>query len=167
MISAKEVHNVRTQAMQTLQTLIILAFCFCLFSLSACGREGGNTRQETTSTRNAAEEALSVLIDDSQNPLMGTWTNGDCTLTFQADNTYSAVFNHGEVHEIRGTIVLSGNVLIITDFEGTSACTTSTNSQTASGCYTFTLNGNMLSFSLFHDPCGYRATFLGIAFTKR
>jgi hypothetical protein len=44
---------------------------------------------------------------------------------------------------------VSGNVIIVTD---SGSCISSTSGRTTSGSYTYTIIGNTLTFSLFHDP---------------
>jgi autotransporter translocation and assembly factor TamB len=138
---------------------------FIMVFLFACGSNGGGTSSNTNSQNPVVgESSANTNAANSQNPLAGTWVSGGYSLTFKSDNTYSRNFNLDDVPAVRGSVTVSGNVIIVTDSD---SCISSTTGETTSGSYTYTMSGNTLTFSLFHDPCSDRAAFLGLTYTKQ
>jgi hypothetical protein len=133
--------------------------------LFACGGNGGGTGSNANS-RNplVGESSANTNTANSQNPLAGTWVSGGYSLTFRSDNTYSRDFNLDGIPAVRGSVTVSGNVIIVTD---SGSCISSTTEKITSGSYTYTMSGNTLTFSLFHDPCSDRAAFMGLTYTKQ
>jgi hypothetical protein len=133
--------------------------------LFACGSNGGGNSSNTNSQNPVVgESSANTNTANSQNPLAGTWVSGGYSLTFKSDNTYSRDFNLDDVPAVRGSVTVSGNVIIVTDSD---SCISSTTGETTSGSYTYTMSGNTLTFSLFHDPCSDRAAFLRLTYTKQ
>jgi hypothetical protein len=138
---------------------------FIMVFLFACGSNGGGTGSNTNSQDPLAGESSSnTNTAKSQNPLAGTWVSGGHSLTFKSDNTYSRDFNLDDVPAVRGTVTVSGNVIIVTD---SGPCISSATGKITSGSYTYAMSGNTLTFSLFHDPCSDRAACLGLTYTKQ
>jgi hypothetical protein len=135
--------------------------------LFSCGTNGGGTSSSpNTNSQNSlvGENSLNIHKADPQNPLIGTWVSGGYSLSFKSDNTYLRDFNHEGIPAVRGSVAVSGNVLIVTD---SSSCISSTTEKNTIGSYTYAISGNTLIFSLFHDPCSDRAAFFGLTYTKQ
>ena len=137
-----------------------------MISLLACGSAGsGNSGSNTIPQNPLGEESRSnTYAATSLNPLAGTWVNGGYRLTFKADNTYSRDLNLPGTPAVRGGFTVSGNVILITDFD---SCINGTTGETTSGSYTYTISGNALTFNLFHDACSDREAFLGLTYTRQ
>ncbi len=136
-----------------------------MVSLLACGSGGGSSGSNSNS-QNPREES-SVRSDvNPQNALIGKWVSGGYSLTFKSDNTYLRDFNHERISAVRGSVVVSGNLIMVTDPDGSHSCINA-DGQVARGTYTYTISGNTLTFSLFHDPCSDRAAFLELTYTKQ
>lgn len=150
-----------------------------LASLFACGGNGGGTSSNTNSQIPIGRESSSNTNSQipivresisntntaiSQNPLTGTWVSEGYSLTFKPDNMYSRAFNIDGIPAVRGSVTVSGNVIILTD---SGSCLSSTTGRIESGSYTYNISGNTLTFSLFHDPCSDRAAFMGLTYTKQ
>ncbi len=146
--------------------LTMLSCSFFMASLLACGGTGGGSSGSNTNSQNPRGESSAGLDANHQNPLIGTWVNGGCSLTFESDNTYLRDLNHEGVPAVRGSFMVSGNLIIVTDFDGRHSCINSADGQVVSGSYTYAISGNTLTFNLFHDSCSARAAFLGLAYTK-
>ena len=141
---------------------LLSCFSFFMTSLLACG--SGNSGSSTVPQNPLGEESRSnTYAATSLNPLAGTWVNGGYRLTFKADNTYSRDLNLPGMPAVRGSFTVSGNVIMVTDFD---SCINGTTGDTTSGSYTYTISGNALTFNLFHDPCSDRAAFLRLTYTK-
>ncbi len=148
--------------MKIKQTTLVL-FCFLSAVLLACGSIGDGTSNANKTSQNPHGESSSRLDLNHQNPLIGTWVSRGYSLTFNPDNTYVRDFNHEGIPAVQGSAAVSGNVLIVTD---SGSCISSAAEQSTSGSYTYTLSGNTLTFSLFHDSCSDRAGFFGLTYTK-
>ncbi len=146
--------------MKIKQTTPVL-FCFLSAALLACGSIGDGASSANKTSQNPRGDNSARLDENHQNPLIGTWVSRGYSLTFNPDNTYVRDFNHEGIPAVQGTAAVSGNVLIVTD---TGSCISSEKS--TSGSYTYTLSGNTLTFSLFHESCSDRAGFFGLTYTK-
>jgi len=144
---------------------IFLSFPFML-SLLACGN-GGNTGRvdpdSNTNSQNPDAVSSTRLETISQNPLIGTWVNGEHNLTIKSDNTYMRDINHEGIAAAWGHVLVSGNVIIVSDTEGRKSC----DGQAGSGSYTYTVSNNMLTFNLFYDTCSSRSASFGLTYTKK
>jgi hypothetical protein len=136
-----------------------------LFACGGCG--GGNSTSSNTGSHYPFEGINTTPAESLVNPLVGTWSGGGRSLTFNRDNTYSADVNQEGIPRVWGTITVSGNLMMITDREGPSSCVTSAAAQDGGGSYTYVISGNTLSFSLFHDSCGRRIVLLSPFFSKQ
>jgi len=146
-------------------SLAMLLFSFITVLLFSCGSNGGGSSLNTNLPKPLVGESSSnTNTANSQNPLVGTWISDGYSLTFKSDNTYLRDFNHEGIPAVRGSMTVSGNVIIVTD---SGSCTSSTTGRIESGSYTYTIAGNTLTFSLFHDPCSDRAEFLGQTYTRQ
>ncbi len=145
---------------------VMLLCCVSLVSLIACGREEGGSFTGPN-PQNMFEENGSNSRDFLQNPLLGTWVNREYKLTFKSDNTYEIDFTRDGSSGAWGSITLSGNAIILTDSGGRYSCMPSAAGEVGSGCYTYTMIGNTLTFSLFHDACSSRTAILGLTYTKQ
>jgi hypothetical protein len=145
---------------------LTMSLCsFIVVFLFACGSNGGGTGSNTNSQNPlVGESSAHTNTANSQNPLAGTWVSGGYSLTFKPDNTYSRDFNLDGIPAVRGSVTVSGNVIIVTD---SGSCISSATGKITSGSYTYTMSGNTLTFSLFHDLCSDRAAFLGLTYTKQ
>jgi hypothetical protein len=141
----------------------MLSCSFFMVSLLACGGSSG----PDTDSQNPLGESSTRLDANPQNPLIGTWVSGGHSLTFKSDNTYLRDFNHEGIPAVRGSVMVSGNLILVTDSDGRHSCVNSADGQVVSGAYTYAISGNTLTFSLFHDPCSDRAAFLGLTYTKQ
>jgi len=147
-------------------TMLLCSF-FIVSMLVACGGEGGGSVSGSNQNlQNTVEGIGSSSNIHVQDPLAGTWTNGDQTLTFE-DNTYSTDFNHDGLPEAWGRITRSGNVMIMIDSGGRNSCVYSAALQVVDGIYTYDISGDTLTFGLFRDPCRSRTGFLGLTYTKQ
>jgi hypothetical protein len=145
--------------------LTIIPCSFIMVSLFACGSNGVGTSSNTISQNPLVGESSSnTNTAISQNPLAGTWASGEYILTFKSDNTYFRDYNHEGMPTVRGSVRVSGNVIILTDSD---SCISTTTGETLSGSYTYAISGNTLTLSLFHDPCKDRAAFLRLTYTKQ
>lgn len=147
--------------------LTILSCSFFMASLPACGGTGDGSLGSNTDSQNLHGESSARLDANPQNPLIGTWVSGGYSLTFKSDNTYLRDFNHESIPAVRGSVMVSGNVIIVTDFDGRHSCINSADGQVVTGSYTYAMSGNTLTFSLFHDPCSDRAALLGLTYIKQ
>jgi len=143
-------------------TMLLCSF-FMVSLFLACGT-GGVSSDSNTISVSPRGESSAPLDANLQNPLIGTWVSGGYSLSFKSDNTYLRDFNHEGIPAVRGSVAVSGNVLIITD---SSSCISSTTEKNTIGSYTYAISGNTLIFSLFHDPCSDRAAFFGLTYTKQ
>jgi hypothetical protein len=144
-------------------TMLLCSF-IALF-LIACGNNGEGSSPNTNSLNPlVGENSSNTNTANSQNPLAGTWVSGGYSLTFKSDNTYLRDFNHEGIPAVRGSVTVSGNVIIVAD---SGSCISSTTGKIESGSYTYTIIGNTLTFNLFHDPCSDRAAFLGQTYSKQ
>lgn len=147
--------------------LTMLLCCVSMVFLAACGTGGGSSSGSSTNSQNTLAGSGPSSNDNSQNPLLGTWVSTGYRLTFKSDNTYSVDFTHDGLPEAWGSIDLSGNVIIVTDSDGSFSCKQRATGEVVSGCYTYSIHGNTLTFSLFHDACSGRAAFLELTYTKQ
>jgi hypothetical protein len=139
---------------QTKYALTMLLCSFFMVSLLACSGTGDGSSGSIANAQNPPEASSARLDANPQNPLIGTWVSGGYSITFKPDNTYLRDFNLDGIPAVRGRVTVSGNVIIVTD---SGSC----------GSYTYTMSGNTLTFSLFHDPCSERAAFLDLTYTKQ
>jgi hypothetical protein len=148
-------------------SLAILLLPFFVASLLSCGSNGGGNGSNSITSSHAFVEGIHSSADtSSQNPLIGTWSSGVYSLTFKSDNTYLRDFNHEGIPAVRGSVMVSGNLIIVTDSDGSHSCI-NTDGQVVRGSYTYAISSNTLTFSLFHDACSDRAAFLGLTYTKQ
>jgi hypothetical protein len=152
---------VSTKSKYTLTALLCSFFMVSLHSCGTGGSSGSNTISQNTRGENSPR-----LDANSQNPLIGTWVSGGYSLTFKSDNIYLRNFNQEGIPTVRGINRVSGNLIIVTDSDGSHSCI-NTDGQEVRGSYTYAISGNTLTFSLFHDPCSERAAFLGLTYTKQ
>ncbi len=145
-------------------TLTIVLIPFLIVSLLACGSTGDGTSSPNKTSENPQGGSSVSLDSNLQNPLIGTWVSREYSLTFKPNNTYVRDFNHEGIPAVQGSSTVSGNVLIITD---SGSCISSAAEKSTIGSYTFTLSGDTLTFSLFHDSCSDRAGFFGLTYTKQ
>jgi len=149
----------------TNHSLTMLLYSFMTLFIFACGSNGGGPSLSTNSPNPLVGESSSnTNTANSQNPLAGTWVSSGYSLTFNSDNTYLRDFNHEGIPAVRGSVTVSGNVIIVTD---SGSCISSTTGRIESGSYTYTIAGNTLTFNLFHDPCSDRAAFLDQTYTRQ
>ncbi|HUI68266.1 MAG TPA: hypothetical protein VL087_08650 [Nitrospirota bacterium] len=150
---------------RTNHSLMTLLCSFMVFFFFGCGSNGGGSITNTNSPFPLVGESSSnTNTANSQNPLAGTWVSSGYSLTFNSDNTYLRDFNHEGIPAVRGSVTVSGNVIIVTD---SGSCIGSTTGRIESGSYTYTIVGNTLTFNLFHDPCSDRAAFLDQTYTRQ
>ena len=149
-------------------SLTMLLCSFIWVSLLACGGTGGSSSGSITNTnsQNLRGERSARLDANPQDQLIGTWVSGGYSLTFKSDNNYARDFNHEAIQAVRGSVMVSGNLMIVTDFDGSHSCINA-DGQVVSGSYTYAISSNTLTFSLFHDPCSDRAAFFGLTYTKQ
>ncbi len=62
-----------------------------------------------------------------------------------------------------GHVLVSGNVIIVTDSDGRKSC----DDQGGSGSYTYTVSNTMLTFDLFYDTCSSRSASFGRTYTRQ
>jgi hypothetical protein len=153
----------KTKIKYALTTLLCSFFMVSL--LLACGT-GGDSSGTNTKSQNPHGESSALVDANSQNPLIGTWVSGEYSLTFKSDNTYLRDFHHEGIPAVRGNVMVSGNLIIVTDSDGSHSCI-NTDGQVVRGSYTYAASSNTLTFSIFHDPCSDRALFLGLMYTKQ
>ncbi len=155
--------------MKTTSKYILTVFLCAFFtvSLHACGGSGNGSSESNTNSQNALGDSIARLHANSQNPLLGTWISGEHNLTFKSDNTYLHDFNHEGIPAVRGHVMVSGNLIIVTDSEGRQSCINSTDGNGVSGFYTYAVSNNTLTFALFYDPCSDRSAILRLAYTKQ
>ncbi len=103
----------------------------------------------------------------AQSPLFGTWGNKGHTLVFNSDNTYTGDMNKTGVPGFSGILELSGNVIILTDTGGIHSCSQGDGSGATRGLYTYTVNGNELTFSPVQDLCKNRMALLKLTYKKQ
>ena len=135
-----------------------------MVSLLACGGTGDGNFGSNTNSQNLRGQSNGRLDANPQNPLIGTWVSEEYSLTIKSDSTYLRDFNLDGIPAIRGSVMVSGNVIMVTDY---GSCINSITGGTESGSYTYSIIGNTLTFSLFHDPCSDRAAFLSLTYTKQ
>jgi hypothetical protein len=143
----------------------MLSCSFFMVSLLACG--GGSDSNSNPHSQYPGQESSARLDANTQNPLVGTWVSRGNSLTFKPDNTYLRDFNHEGIPAVRGSVMVSGNLIIVTDSDGRHSCINSADGQVVSGSYTYAISGNTLTFRLFHDPCSDRAAFLCLTYTRQ
>ncbi len=141
---------------------ISLSFPFML-SLLACGNTGDVSPGSNTYSQNPSGGSSTRLETISPNPLIGTWINGEHNLTIKSDNTYMRDINREGVAAAWGHVLVSGNVIVVTDSDGRQSC----EDQGESGSYTYDSGNNTLTFDLFYDTCSSRSTLFGLTFTKK
>jgi hypothetical protein len=150
----------------------VLTVCFMfLFAVSpvSCGSSGGeNSSRANVGSLTTVEGTPSHADVSLQNPLIGSWVSGDHTLVFNSDSRSVRAFNHDDIPAVLGSVVTSGNVIIVTDIsDGRHSCVNSVTGEFVSGTYTYAINGNTLIFNRVHDPCVDRAAFLGLAYIRQ
>ncbi|HUI68783.1 MAG TPA: hypothetical protein VL087_11325 [Nitrospirota bacterium] len=150
---------------RTNHSLAMLLCSFTVLFLFGCGSNGGgSTANINLPNPLVGESSSNTNTANSQNPLAGTWVSGGYSLTFKSDNTYLRDFNQEGIPAVRGSVTVSGNVIIVTD---SGSCITGDTGRIESGSYTYTIVGNTLTLNLFHDPCSDRAAFLGQTYTRQ
>jgi hypothetical protein len=141
---------------------IFMSFLF-MFSLFACGNTGGISPSSNTYSQNPDGASSTRLETISQNPLIGTWKNGEHNLTIKSDKAYMRDVNPEGVASAWGHFLISGNVIIVTDSDGHKSC----DDEAGSGSYTYTITNNSLTFSLVHDTCSSRVDSFGLTYVKQ
>jgi hypothetical protein len=150
---------------RTHRALTISLCSFIVVLLFACGsNEGGNI--SNVNSMNPIESSSAHSDANSQTQLAGTWVSGEYSLTFKPDCTYLRGDHHEDLPAVWGSVLVSGNLIILTDTNGGHPCIDS-DGQVVSGSYTFAISGDTLTLSIFHDPCSERVAALKAAYTKQ
>jgi hypothetical protein len=144
----------------SLLTILIIIFNFACGS----GRDGSDTG---SNAQNPLESTGLILTTNIENPLIGTWVSGRYSLTFKSDYTYSIDINRDGIAEFKGSVTISGNVVIFTDAGGNSSYSWEDNGQAISGSYTYAISGNTLTFSPVLDLCRDRVNILCLSYQKK
>ncbi|HUL00861.1 MAG TPA: hypothetical protein VLX29_08405 [Nitrospirota bacterium] len=136
--------------------------------LFACGNSNDNISSSVITLEHGTTEESKIVSTTTQlkNPIIGSWHGGGHSLTFNEDNTYTDDMNQEDKPRVWGKIVLSGNLIMITDIGGSDSCISSVVEQDRGGSYTYNISGNTIAFNLFHDSCSRRIDLLHSPFTK-
>jgi hypothetical protein len=128
----------RCMRMNIRHSVTILLFLLIPILAASCGNDGaGSGTRSTMSAQTPVEQIPSRTETTSQNPLVGVWVSGKYRLLFKADNAYSRYSNGDNGAAVLGSVITSGNVLVITDDPGSRAsCVPSLTGQVGSGSYT-------------------------------
>lgn len=137
-----------------------------LVSLLACGNEGGGNSANVNGRNSRESDSFRSTIN-SENPLIGTWVSGEHSLTFQSDNRYSCDLDRDGIPAVWGSYMISGNVVIFSDAVGSGASNWKDGGQIISGTYTYTMNGNTLTFSPVLNLCRDRINILCLSYQKK
>ncbi len=89
----------------------------------------------------------------------GAYSSGEFTITFNVDGGHS-VSTNGEVM-VKGTYVITDNVIALTDKEGQFAC------EGVTGKYKWKVQEKSLTFEKIEDPCDGRAQALSQVWVKK
>jgi hypothetical protein len=145
-----------------------LAACLtslCLVSLLSCGSSGGGSVVSSNGQNAIVSERLSAATN-SENPLIGSWVSGKHNLTFKPDNTYSCEYNRDGMPAVWGSISISGNVAIFSEPSGCNPDIRKEGVQILAGSYTYSINGNTLTFNPVLDLCHDWTNILCLSYQK-
>jgi len=137
-----------------------------MVSLLACGSDGGGNNASSNGQSPFKAEGVRYTAN-SENPLIGTWISGGYSLIFKSDNTYMGGLMLDGTPEVWGNVVISGNVVIFSEAVGSNSSGPKDSRQIISGSYTYTINGNILTFSPVLDVFRDQSNMLCLSYQKR
>jgi hypothetical protein len=152
--------------MRIIHTLAKLLSIFCMVSMLACGSSGGGNNISSNGQNPLKSNGLSSTTK-SENPLIGTWVSGEYSLTFKSNNTYFGGLNRDGSPDVWGSVIISGNVVIFSDTAGINSSDLKDGGQIIRGSYTYTINGNTLTFSPVLDLCPDSTNMLCLGYQKK